>query len=143
MTTARDSDNISKNKSILIVDDEYDIVKVIKQALHGQGFGVCAFTNPAIALEHFKVDYQEHDFILSDIRMRGMSGYEFVKKAKGINTQVKTILMSSFRIEDTEFDDALPDIKVDAFLQKPFSIQDLSNVIQKIDHKSGLILNNS
>jgi two-component system response regulator YesN len=73
---------------------------------------------------------------MSDIRMPGMNGYELIRKAKEIDKQVKVILLSAFEIQDKEFHNMLPDIEVDAFLQKPFSIQDLSNVIQKIDHKS-------
>ena len=64
--------------------------------------------------------------------MPGIIGYEFVKKAKEIDKQVKVVLMSAFEINDKEFHNLLPDIKVDAFLQKPFSIQQLNNVVKKI-----------
>jgi hypothetical protein len=37
--------------------------------------------------------------------------------------------MSAFEIEDKEFHNLLPDIKVDAFLQKPFSIEKLNDLI--------------
>jgi len=40
--------------------------------------------------------------------------------------------MSAFEINDKEFHNLLPDIKIDAFLQKPFSIQQLNNVVEKI-----------
>jgi hypothetical protein len=44
--------------------------------------------------------------------------------------------MSAFEINDKEFHNLLPDIKVDGFLQKPFSIQQLEEVIEKINIKS-------
>ena len=44
--------------------------------------------------------------------------------------------MSAFEINDKEFRNLLPDIKVDGFLQKPFSIQQLEEVIEKINIKS-------
>ena len=65
-----------------------------------------------------------------------MNGYEFVKKVKKINSKVKVILMTAFEINDKEFHNLLPDVKVDGFLQKPFSIQQLNNVIEKINIKS-------
>src|SRR5919202_1407983 len=120
------------NKYILAVDDDSDIVKLIEQALHRQGLKVSAFTDPVMALEDFKVNYKDCSLILSDIRMPGMNGYEFVKKTKEIDRQVKAILMSAFEINDKEFHNLLPDIKVDAFLQKPFSIQQLNEVVEKI-----------
>ena len=70
--------------------------------------------------------------MLSDIRMPGMNGYEFVRKVKESNPEVKIILMTAFEIEDKEFHNVLSDIKVDAFLQKPFSIEKLSDAIKKI-----------
>ena len=70
--------------------------------------------------------------ILSDIRMPAMNGYELIRKAKEIDKQVKVVLMTAFEIQDKEFHNMLPDIKVDAFLQKPFSIQQLNNAVEKI-----------
>ena len=124
------------NKSVLVVDDENDIVNLIKQSLQRNGLQVSAFTDPLMALEDFKIKYNNCSLILSDIRMPGMNGYEFVKKAKEIDKQVKIVLMSAFEINDKEFHNILPDIKVDAFLQKPFSIQQLNDVLQKINIKS-------
>jgi len=126
----------SNNKSILVVDDEHDIVNLIKQALQRNGLKVSPFTDPAMALEDFKVNCKTCNLILSDIRMPGINGYEFVKKAKEIDKQVKVVLMSAFEINDKEFRNLLPDIKVDGFLQKPFSIQQLEEVIEKINIKS-------
>jgi len=57
--------------------------------------------------------------------MPGINGYELIKQAKEIDNQVKIVLMSAFEINEREFHNLLPDIKVDAFLQKPFSIQQL------------------
>ena len=51
-----------------------------------------------------------------------MNDYEFLKQVKNINPQVKVIFMTAFDIDDKEFHNVVPSIKVDAFLQKPFSI---------------------
>lgn len=120
------------NKSILVVDDEYDIVNLIKQSLQINGLNVSAFTDPVMALEDFKVNGKTCSLILSDIRMPGMNGYELVKKVKKINSKVKVILMTAFEINDKEFHNLLSDVKVDGFLRKPFSIQQLNNVVEKI-----------
>ena len=60
-----------------------------------------------------------------------MNGYEFVRKVKGIKPEVKIILMSAFEINDIELSKVLPDIKIDAFLQKPFSIRKLKGLIME------------
>jgi DNA-binding NtrC family response regulator len=123
------------NKSILAVDDENAIVDIIKKSLQRQEFKVCTFTDPFKALAHFNSESKEEDYhhiVLSDIRMPGINGYEFVKKAKEIDKQIKVILMSAFEINEREFHNLLPDIRVDAFLQKPFSIQQLNDTVEKL-----------
>jgi CheY-like chemotaxis protein len=72
----------NNNSYILGVDDDSDIVRFIEQALNRHGFKVSAFTDPAMALEDFKVNYKDCILILSDIRMPAMNGYEFVKHVK-------------------------------------------------------------
>jgi DNA-binding NtrC family response regulator len=126
--------NHNSNTSILAVDDEYDIVNLIKQSLERGGqHRVCAFIDVLEALNHFKLDSKDHhDIVISDIRMPGMNGYEFVKHAKNIDSQVKVILMSAFEIQEKEFHNMLPDTMVDGFLQKPFSIGQLNDMVEKI-----------
>ena len=122
----------SNDKSIVVVDDEPDIVNQIKRFLKSMdGFKVYTFTDPFAALEHFNPDCKGNHIVISDIRMPGMNGYEFVKKTKEIDKKVKVALMSAFEIKD-ESHNLLPDIKVDVFLQKPFSIGQLYDAIEKI-----------
>jgi two-component SAPR family response regulator len=122
---------ISNHRSIVIVDDEVDIVNQIKRALEAMdGRRIYTFTDPFAALEHFNSTCTDHHIVISDIRMPGMNGYEFVKQVKRINPQVKIILMSSFEIDDNNLSlDVLPDVKIDTFLQKPFSLDTLTNIV--------------
>jgi DNA-binding NtrC family response regulator len=120
------------SKSILAIDDEYDIVNLIQESLERHTFKVCTHTEPLAALEHFTAHSKDYDIVISDIRMPGMNGYEFIRKVKESNPKVKVILMSAFEINDREFHNVLPDIKVDGFLQKPFSIGQLNDLIEKI-----------
>jgi DNA-binding NtrC family response regulator len=126
--------NDNSNTSVLAVDDEYDIVYLIKQYLERNGqTRVCAFIDALSALNHFKSDIKDyHHVVISDIRMPSMNGYEFVKQIKKIDPQVKVVLMSAFENQEKEFHSMLPDITVDAFLQKPFSRGQLNDAIEKV-----------
>ena len=118
----------SNDKSIVVVDDEHDIVNQIKRSLETMdGLKVYTFTDPFAALEHFNSGCKDHHIVISDIRMPGMNGYEFVKQVKKIDPQVKIILMSSFEIGDNNL--VVPDVKIDTFLQKPFSLDILTNIV--------------
>ena len=127
----------------MLVDDEYDIISLIGRSLQKDGQKVCAFTDAIAALEHFnsnsKHDHHHHSIVISDIRMPSMNGYEFVRQIKKIDPQVRIILMSAFEIEDKEFHNVLPDIKIDGFLQKPFSMMRLHDVTKKMSTTGVLV----
>jgi DNA-binding NtrC family response regulator len=117
---------------LLIVDDDYDIASFVKTSVEKMGLSVSSFTDPSLALEEFSNKPSDYELVISDIRMPSMNGYEFVKQVKKINSKVNVILMTAFEIEDKEFHSILPSIKIDGFLQKPFSITQLSDTIRKI-----------
>ena len=93
----------ASNRYILAVDDDPDISILVEQTLSTHGFKVFAFTDPPIALEHFKANHKNCGLVLSDIRMPGMNGYEFVMNVKKINPKVKVILMSAFGVQERSF----------------------------------------
>jgi DNA-binding NtrC family response regulator len=126
----------ASNKYILAVDDDPDIARLTEQALSKHGFKVSSFTDALMALDYFKANHKNCSLVLSDIRMPGINGYELVTQVKKINPKVKVVLISAFEIQQKEFHNMLPDVKVDAFLQKPFHIQQLNEVIEKINIKS-------
>ena len=120
-------------KTVLALDDEYDIVNLIKHTLEVETeFQVCVFADALEALEHFKSNFKYYYIVISDIRMPAMNGYEFVKQVKKINPKVKVVLMSAFEIGAKEFSNILPDVKIDAFIQKPFSSKALINIVRKM-----------
>jgi len=121
----------SNGKSIVVVDDERDIVNQIERSLQAMDGLVYTFTDPFAALDHFNSGCEDHhDLVISDIRMPGMNGYEFVKQVKKIDPQVKIILMSSFgKYDNNLLLDVSPDVKIDTFLQKPFSSDVLTKIV--------------
>ena len=130
MADTDSSNHHNKNKSILVLDDESDIVRIVERFLQGLGFTVCAFTDPVVALEYLHSHSNDCcSIVISDIRMPGMNGYEFIKKVKRIKPECRTILMSAFEINDIEFSKVLPGITIDTYLQKPFSIRKLKDLI--------------
>jgi DNA-binding NtrC family response regulator len=117
---------------LLVVDDDSDIVQVLKMGLQNNRFLVHAFTNPEESLQCFKSDAQSYCLLLSDVRMPGLSGIQLARKVKEINPAVKTVLMTAFEIKDSEFSMMFPSSQIDGFIQKPVGIQDLTNKILSI-----------
>jgi two-component SAPR family response regulator len=111
---SRKSRNIREYEpKVLILDDDFDLASLVKQILQKYGFkNVFAFTDPLLALEHFKINQKDYSLIVSDIRMPVMNGFEFVRKARKINPKVKILLMTAFEIDDSEFARVLPKPKL-------------------------------
>ena len=117
---------------LLVVDDEADIVQVLKVGLLENRFLVDVFTNPEEALQSFISNAEAYCLVLSDVRMPGLSGIQLARKIKKINPSVKVILMTSFEIRDNEFSKVFPSTQVDGFVQKPIGIRELTNKILSI-----------
>jgi CheY-like chemotaxis protein len=129
---------VADSSSILVVDDEIDILSVIRRQLHHYGFNTCCFTKPSIALEHYKTSLNTHQLIISDLQMPKMNGFEFARKAREINSNVKLFLMTCFETDDLEvslLSNSSPSSFtmsiIDEFVRKPFSIEKLIMLINK------------
>ncbi|TLY01201.1 MAG: response regulator, partial [Thaumarchaeota archaeon] len=70
---------MSDNRKIMVVDDEYDIVHVVRRHLEKWGFSVDTFTNPLFALQMFKDNPDRYSVALLDIRMPELNGIALAK----------------------------------------------------------------
>jgi DNA-binding NtrC family response regulator len=122
---------LQERHSILLVDDEQDIVNSVKRWLQADGFNVYGFTDPLQALEHFQNNSNDIDLVLSDVRMRKLDGYELVKKIKTIRPETKVVFMSALEFNE-ELSKTLPSIKIDGFLLKTGSLENLVNAIESV-----------
>src|SRR6266568_2193503 len=77
-----------------------------------------------------QVNHDKYGLVLSDLRMPGMNGYEFIKKVKEIKPEVKVFFMTAFEIDDIEFRRVLPSVKIDEFIQKPISLERLITLVR-------------
>ena len=114
--------------SILVLDDENDIVFTFKRSLEQSGFCTFGFTDPYLALEHFSSNTSSYALVLSDVRMPNMSGIEFAAKIRKLSRQVKILLMSAFDMKDLSIE---PAIGITALLQKPLSPLELKSIVSK------------
>jgi DNA-binding NtrC family response regulator len=116
----------TNNRIVSIVDDDPDIMLLFNEVLNDiRGVTIVTFTDPILALEHFQVYEYAYVLVISDYRMPGLNGMEFVKKIKELNPFVRTILMTAFQVEDKVFREYTKEKIINAFLQKPIGIHDI------------------
>lgn len=117
----------NKLARVMVVDDEKDILRIIKRDLEVTNeFMVEIFSSGIEALNAFKnheVGY--YDAIITDIRMPKMNGFELYRQIKEINPQTKIAFITAFEINKDEFNKVLPSIEVKDFIIKPIDMDDL------------------
>lgn len=117
-------------KRILIVDDEPDITFTLKSGLENSGlFSVDVFNDPKLALASFKPG--NYDFLLIDIKMPKMNGYELYDKIKTIDNNVKSCFITAYDINYQALRDQFPTLEMECYA-KPIEINEL---IRKIDEE--------
>jgi DNA-binding response OmpR family regulator len=115
-------------KRILIIDDEEDLVLLLKSELEAEGYEVeCAFDG-----EDGYVQYQQErpDLIILDLKMPKMNGFAVCKKIRREDQDMKTpILMLTAVQEDV---DRLIGkvVGVERYITKPFNMEKLLEEIK-------------
>jgi DNA-binding response OmpR family regulator len=117
-------------KIILVVDDEKDIVQLIRYNLEQEGFKVEAASDGIEALK--KANEVKPDLILLDIMLPGKDGYE-VMKSLNQNERTANIPVIFLTAKSAEFDEVLGlELGADDYVVKPISLKEQEPKAEKI-----------
>jgi putative nucleotidyltransferase with HDIG domain len=117
-----------KSNTILVVDDERDILELLQETFEDAGYQVSIAVNATDALEIF--EKENPDVILSDNRMPGMSGIEFFEEVREKASDSVRILMTGY----ADLNIAIEAINrgwVYKFVAKPFKLEEILVTIQR------------
>ncbi len=120
---------IEQKKTILIVDDEPDIVENIQAILEPYGYKILTASNGSEALK--KISGERLDLIILDILMPQMTGLQFVNTLKESRKDLRNvpIILISARPSMEQFFDRTD---VECFISKPFKTEEIISRISKI-----------
>lgn len=89
------------------------------------GITLVAFTDPILALEHFRQYDYAYVLVISDLKMARLDGMELLKNIKELNRFVRTILITAaFRVDDTHLQEYIKKKIIDGLVQKPIGLHD-------------------
>jgi CheY-like chemotaxis protein len=115
--------------TILLADDEEMVLDIGVQMLRRLGYHVIPVENGIKAIETFKQKKDSIDIIILDIVMPDLGGAEVVDAIREIDPDKKIMLSSGYG-RDRKITDMMQNCH--AFIQKPFSMKELSAKLQAI-----------
>ncbi len=119
---------------LFVIDDDRDLLKVVKSLLIKRGFDVSTFFDWEIANKAIKL--LEPQLILLDVFLSGIDGLDVCKKLKSssFTRHIPILLFSAYpRIAET----AIHDYGADDFIAKPFEISDLIKKVHLMLSRKG------
>ena len=123
-------DNSLGSGTILVVEDEDSVRKMIALMLQQHGYKVITASSPQEAIEIFRDKELHLDLILSDVIMPGLSGKDMMQVIGSVNQGVKVLYMSGYS-SDIISQKGILEGKVN-FIQKPFDISSLNEAIKMV-----------
>lgn len=119
--------SMADKKTIMVVDDNPDIITIVKTILEGKGYGVSSASSGPELLNHLKT--LKPDLIILDIMMPEMDGLEVLGRLKGTTewATIPVILLTA----KVQYEDVLGGYKLgaDYYITKPFTSTQLVNGI--------------
>ena len=117
-----------KQKSVLIIEDDKNIGKLMKRILERDKYKVTLSETGEEAIDFLKKDYNI-DMIIFDLHLPKISGYDLFLAIKKQRPETK-ILITSGMLDDNELERLLLDGKIN-FLQKPYDNNTFLETVRK------------
>ncbi|ABF42015.1 multi-sensor hybrid histidine kinase [Candidatus Koribacter versatilis Ellin345] len=144
MDTVRDTSNAAGpipandrgSETVLLVEDEEGVRKLVRGILSRQGYHVLEATSGEEALEIVRESTQKIDMLLSDVVLVGMSGRELSERLRIQMPSLKVIYMSGYTDDAIVRHGVLTESA--EFLQKPFTSDSLLRKVRAVLQKRQL-----
>ena len=129
---------MSKAMKVAIVDDEKDMRQSISQWLALSGFDTETYSSAEEALKGLGNDFP--GIVVSDIKMPGMDGMQFLRKLKGVDSSLPVIMITGHG----DVPMAVEAMRMGAFdfLEKPFNPDRMTELAKKATQARRLTLDN-
>ena len=125
---------MSGSETVLVVEDEEQILNLCTKVLKMKGYNVLAASLPEEAIDLCKEYDKKIDLLLTDVVMPAMNGKDLKNKIEAMHPGIKAIFMSGYTADIIESRGVLDEGI--SFLQKPFSINALAlKVRQALDEE--------
>jgi len=135
MTKPTETHNLTHKNLVFIVDDEPEILEILKETIESESISIQTFNNPKEALS--KLAQLNPSAILSDMKMPEMSGLELLKEIKKLKPELPVIFVSGYLTKEN----LIEAMKLGLFgvIEKPFKDTLILSTLNHALEKSSLL----
>jgi DNA-binding NtrC family response regulator len=126
----------SSKLSVLVIDDDPDILEYLQDFLTAEGFDVTTLSEPTVAVE--RVRDEVFHLVVLDLMMPKISGLDLLAQIRAVDDDIAVIILTGYPTLDTAT--ASIQHEVSAYIHKPFTPAEFRDVIARIAKKKGLVL---
>ena len=118
-------------ETILVVDDEPEVLGVTSSILRAEGYTIVATGDPREALRIARSRQEPLDLLLTDVVMPGMNGRELAGRLRVYRPGIKVLFMSAYSAETVE-NYGIRLAPGESFVVKPFAVADLASKVRGV-----------
>ncbi len=122
---------------VLVIDDDVSVCEYLQDLLTPDGCDVVTASVPENALERLRNKENFHILIL-DLRMPGVNGITLLQKIRAIDKEVAAIILTAYPSLESATDAISLDVS--AYMQKPFSGEEMRDTIARVVRKKGIVV---
>ncbi|MCX7886570.1 MAG: response regulator [Verrucomicrobiae bacterium] len=116
-----------RRPAVLAIDDDPNILDIIKTHLESEGFAVVVHDEPQQALQWYAAHWAAVDVVLLDYKMPGLNGEAVFDGLRRINPGTRVVLLTAC---DAAVATGLFEKGLCGYLQKPFYLSQLTQVVR-------------
>jgi len=121
-------------ETILLVEDEPNILRMTRMMLEKKGYSVLSAATPVEAIEMARNHTDKIHLLMSDVVMPEINGRDLAGKITELYPDIRLLFMSGYTADVIAHQGVLDDGV--AFIQKPFSMEDMTEKVREILDKS-------
>ena len=119
-----------QGETILVVEDEKDVLQVLKIMLEGLSYKVLTAGNGRDALKIYDTYHEQIALVLTDMVMPEMGGIDLFKALKERNPEIQVVVMTGYSPQAEEMSKLLQDVS--GILEKPLVLEKVARVVNEI-----------
>nr|WP_217910104.1 response regulator [Pseudenhygromyxa sp. WMMC2535] len=122
----------------MIIDDDVKVCEYLQELLTPDGCEVVSINDPDQGLARLKEEKDNFHILILDLKMPGINGLQLLEKIRKVDKDIAAIILTAYPSLESATDAI--NLDVAAYMQKPFSGEDMRETIARVARKKGIVV---